>query len=1031
MDPFLEQLKALCAAHPTRTKWVFVPTHAIGRTVADRLVLEGTDWANLRFVTPLDVALRMGAPFLVERGIDPSEEGLGPALIMRLLLGLPSGPSYFRRLATQPAMAQALWTTIRELRMAGIKAADIASEAFTSKDKHAEFQALVAAYESFLTTNARGDWATVYEEALGHSDWCPIQPQDCWTELPDVYWTPLQRTLIDAMPGERIVPATTALPGVSTPRRLRDAAVCRTKTSEPDTRSCLAFLMSPELATSPSGLHLFHAGGSEAEIEEVFRRILASGQPLDDVEIACASETYSTLIWDKACRYAWPVTLASGLPATLTRPGRALVALTTWIEADFAAGGLRRLLQSGDVTLDARRRNSGSEGGSAPTLTPGRAARLLAKAEAAWGRDTYRLALGRLSKSYRAYAAREDHADDERAAIIAKADQVDQLLVWITDLLASIPAPGADRRVDLQQLVESALAFVKHQTSTGSALDGAAAAALENSLGDLRALGEFRCSLLEGLRFIRERVDGLRVGADRPRPGHLHVSSLTQAAFAGRRNLFVVGLEEGGVFPASFEDPVLLDSERERISPALRRSGDRIDEAVFAVLSRLAAAGASPDRQICLSYSSRDLREFRRTYPSWLMLQAHRLVTGLPNDSYDDLEKALGTPKSCVPESPSKALSDSGWWLNGVVQAGDAAKDAVLEEYPDLAEGVRAAEERASDRFTAYDGYVPAAGAVLDPCAANIVVSPTQLESAAKCPFKHFIERGLRVRAMEDDDRDTDLWLDPATRGNQLHDLYAQLLRRCRADGRRPKLPQDRDWLRDQARAALDRLYVEMPPPSDEVYEREMQGFLDDVDLFVEEEANSTDARSPVGLEVSFGKGDDQGEPLAQSEPIVIDLGNGLRFRLAGRIDRIDQIGPSSFEIIDYKTGGYWEKDYEGRFNGGRLLQHALYGLAAVELLRRKHKRATVTQGTYYFSSKKGGKTRLPKPTPSVADVTEVLSDLRDVIASGLFVHATDESGCKFCHLGPACGMSTVVKQAEAKLQDPRLAPFVKLVAHE
>ena len=70
MDPFLQLLKALCSAHPTRAKWVFVPTHAIGRTLGDRLVLEGTDWANLRFVTPLDIALRMSAPFLVERDID-------------------------------------------------------------------------------------------------------------------------------------------------------------------------------------------------------------------------------------------------------------------------------------------------------------------------------------------------------------------------------------------------------------------------------------------------------------------------------------------------------------------------------------------------------------------------------------------------------------------------------------------------------------------------------------------------------------------------------------------------------------------------------------------------------------------------------------------------------------------------------------------------------------------------------------------------------------------------------------------------
>src|SRR5664279_2680837 len=107
MDPFIEQLKCLVAAHPTRSKWVFVPTHGIGRTLGERICLEGTDWLNLRFVTPLDVALRMGAPFLVERGFDPSEEGLGPVLIMRLLLDLPEQGGYFRPLAAQPTMAQA------------------------------------------------------------------------------------------------------------------------------------------------------------------------------------------------------------------------------------------------------------------------------------------------------------------------------------------------------------------------------------------------------------------------------------------------------------------------------------------------------------------------------------------------------------------------------------------------------------------------------------------------------------------------------------------------------------------------------------------------------------------------------------------------------------------------------------------------------------------------------------------------------------------------------------------------------------
>ena len=218
MDPFVDQLKGLCTAHPTRAKWVFVPTHAIGRTLGERLALEGTNWLNLRFVTPLDIALRMGAPFLVERGIDPSEEGLGPALMMRLLLDLPMEGGYFRPLADQPTMAQALWTTVRELRMAGVRADALKPRTFASPAKHAELVALLAAYERFLAQHNRGDMAAVYEEAVKHPDWCPIQPQDCWTELPDTRWSPLQRTLIDAMPGERVRPRAFAIPGVSVPR---------------------------------------------------------------------------------------------------------------------------------------------------------------------------------------------------------------------------------------------------------------------------------------------------------------------------------------------------------------------------------------------------------------------------------------------------------------------------------------------------------------------------------------------------------------------------------------------------------------------------------------------------------------------------------------------------------------------------------------------------------------------------------------------------------------------------------------------
>lgn len=1020
-DPFISQLRELCVAAPTRAKWVFVPTHAIGRMLGDRLVLEGHDWANLRFVTPLDIATRMGAPFLVERGIDPSEEGLGPALIMRLLLGLPEQPSYFRPLANHPAMAQALWTTIRELRMAGAKPVDLVATAFGSADKHAEMQALYGAYEAFLSANARGDMATVYEEALQHLGWCPIQPQDCWTEMPAAAWTPLQRRLLDALPGERIAPRSFELPGAAVPRRLANVAL---ECVAPDTASPMAFLQSPAAAGNPKGLPphqgvaLFHAGGREAEVEEVFRRILDVGCPLDQVEVACASDDYTVLLWEKACRHEWPVTLSSGLPASLTRPGRALVGLGAWIESDFAAGDLRRLLQSGDVTL-------GDD-----NLSPGQAARVLVKAEAAWGRKTYELSLGKLSARYRLRAADTELPEDQRDAATRKAEQADRLLEWVTSLLRSIPDPDVNGQIELQHLVDGVSEFVQSCAATTSALDGAAATALTSAIAELAALGSFKCTLTAGLRFINERVDGLRVGAHRSQPGHLHVSSLSQVGYPGRPHVFVVGLEEGRVFPSATEDPVLLDLERSRISPLLRLSSDRSEEAVHAVLNRLAATSGAAS--ITLSYSCRDLREFRQTFPSWLMLQAHRIVSGQPESSFPDLLEALGAPASCVPANDSSALGEAGWWLHGLKRAGLSGRTSVLQQYAALQQGLHADEQRDSDTFTEFDGFVPDAGAYLDPCTREAPVSATQLEKAAECPFRHFLERGLGLVAVDDGGRDSDVWLDPLTRGSLLHAIYARLMRRSRDEKRRLSIKDDLAFSETIAREELDTLRAEMPPSSQEVFDREYQGFMDDVVLFVRAEDATDGNRTAVGFEVSFGRpGSEEDEPLARKEPIVVDLGGGLKFRLAGQIDRIDQIGESSFEVIDYKTGGYFEKDWAGITSGGRKLQHALYGLAAAEILKQRVKSPKVTQGTYYFTSAKGGQERRTIDAMPTAKLTSVLADLRQVIASGLFVHAPEEDGCKWCDFGNACGAKAQPRAQVKAEADANLEPFRKLAAHE
>jgi RecB family exonuclease len=1016
MDPFVEQLKALCAAHPTRSKWVFVPSHALGRNLGDRLVLEGTNWANLRFVTPLDIALRMGAPFLVERGIDPSEEELGPALMMRLLLDLPKEGGYFRPLAEHPTLAQALWTTVSELRMAGIRPQQLTPEAFASPAKHHELVALLSAYERFLHDRGRADMATVYQEAVQHADWCPIQPQDCWTELPDANWNPLQRVLLDRLPGERLEPHTLALPAQTVPRRLQATPTQRHQAT-PATNP-LAFLMAPAAAgpaaSRTRSIHLFTAGGRESEVEEVFRRILATGASLDQVEIACASDAHLALVWEKALRHDWPVTLGAGIPATFTRPGRALLGLCDWIETDFAAGHLRRLLESGDVSI-------AKEHG----FTAGQAARVLTRAEAGWGRNTYRLALGRLIKGYEARANDPDESDDDRADAQDKADRATAVRAWITALVDAVPMPAHDHTVPLQDVVTAALQFLGASAARSSALDHRAATALEGYIGELRALGPFACNLPQALRFIRERVQSLPVAPERPRPGHLFATSLSQAGYAGRPHLYVVGLEEGRVFSASTEDAVLLDDERAVISPNLRRSTDRIDEAVYAVLSRLATAGGS----VTFSYSCRDTREFRETYASWLMLQAYRLQQGDDTRSYQQMRAALGEPASPVPSSQQAALSATGWWLRGVVGTGTDGATAIGAAFSSVARGAEAEALRAHPHFTEFDGHVPQAGAHLDPAGAANIYSVTELERAAECPFRHFLRRGLGIRPLDERERDRDVWLNPLVRGSELHDIYAIAWRRARDENRR-LTGDDAGWLRHHASHRLAQLHEEMPAATPEVLARESADFLEDVQLFLDAEVDDAQ-RTPVGLEVSFGRplnGDT--EPLAREEPVAISLGGGVTLRIAGRIDRIDQTGPGTFEVVDYKTGGYYAPRWKGAFAGGTRLQHALYGLAAAELLKARTAAPKVQAGVYYFSSHKGRRHRMAISAPTQGALTTVLDDLREVITSGHFIRAHDHDTCRFCDYASACGEHTNA-QAHAKRGDARVQAVVRLAAHE
>lgn len=1040
-DPFLDQLADLCRSERTRAKWLFVPSHAVGHTLGDRLARDATNWANLRLVTPLDVAIRMAAPFLLEQGIDPSEEPLGPPLVMRLLLELPEEDGYFRAMAEQAALADALWRTLRELRYAGLRARDLVAGTLVVRAKQRELVALVSAYERYLATARVADMPVVFEQAVHHLDWCPIAPGDLVLELPETIWPPVVRRFLDVVPGERVRARTLALPAVSLPPRAQGLVSPADPVAPAAGHDAarLRFLQVPGeagAARRDGSLDLFHAGGREAEVEEVCRRILASGRPLDEVEVACASSDYERLFWEKARRLGWDVTVSSGVPAAATRPGRLLRQFCDWIAADVAASALRALLHSGDCAprvLDALATED--EG----RVTPGQAARLLLKAGASWGRATYQRALTRLAREYDEQAADTEQTPAQQAWSRRKGMQVRTVAAWVEGVLDTLPEPGADGRVPVAALAGAAKAFLEQNAARSSALDAVAHVAVMDALGDLRALGDSRSRIETGLTLLGASLDAVTVMRDRPRPGHLHISTLAEAGFDRRPLVFVVGLQEGGVFRTAVEDPVLLDVERSRISPLLATAADRLDEGVFKILARLAALGVSAD-EVCLSFSCRDTREFRETFPSWLVLQAFRLREGEASRSYDDLARALAEPVSVVPSRPAGATSDAGWWLASPA-APAATRDAVLEAFPSLARGGEAEAARSSTAFTKFDGYVPAAGEVLDPTRNGRHTSASALESAASCPYSFFLEQGLGVRPLEEEVAEEEAWLSALVRGGELHALYARFMRHVRDAGRRPELG---DWelLQKWGVQRLDELRAGMPPPSAEVFDREGGEFLDDLRAFLDAECDGRHGEHPEAFEVPFGMRDagTMGEPLAHEMPLVVDVGDGRALSIRGRIDRINRLARGQYEVVDYKTGGFWADRWRGVFAGGTRLQPALYLRAVDHLLGRHGRKGAASRFRYLFPAVKGHRQQKAIERAAIETLPEVLRDLVDVIGSGTFAVAEDKDKCRFCEYAAACHAEDPAAgndphtRAARKVLDPgnsMLDPYRRLRGHD
>jgi ATP-dependent helicase/nuclease subunit B len=298
----------------------------------------------------------------------------------------------------------------------------------------------------------------------------------------------------------------------------------------------------------------------------------------------------------------------------------------------------------------------------------------------------------------------------------------------------------------------------------------------------------------------------------------------------------------------------------------------------------------------------------------------------------------------------------------------------------------------------------------------------------ARCPYSYFLKRVLRIKPPEDAAADPTVWLSALQKGSLLHEVF----RRFYADpaGVPLRTRFDRDWerMKEIALEELATWKTKIPPRSKAAFDALREDVLVACRTFVlREEAHCRDV-TPKWFEVGFGRSRESTDPPGGPEPVQIPLGLGERFRLSGRIDRVDEESPDAYQVWDYKTGSSWDTADPKRGRGGRRIQDALYAQALEILLARNGRPGRVVKSGYFYPGRRGEGERYAAPL-DVPATRQTLTALFDLLRAGAFPHTPTKEDCSICDFGKVCGSPELAAdRARAKLENvsgnPVLEPY-------
>lgn len=989
---------------PRHEKILIVRDYNSGQHILENITRYGTFWANFRIKDVTDLAVELVEDVIISKGLEILPIFGSQTIIDNIFNNLANSKSlmYFEKHPVNKGIVEALSRTVLELRLHGGTSTNLKKGCFIDSAKESDIRLILSNYENALKENNFIDKAGIIELALHIiEDKLVDIPERKYLVFSHHYMRGNERKFIERLCGDNliIIPEDIVF-GLKEPQDGWSVNDFEDKGCETDIER-LRWLFASKKAPKPfkdGTVALFNAIGCRNEIREVLRQIIMTKTSIDDVEVVYTdTESYADLIYSACEKLDIPVVFSEGIGSHMTNAGRTVMAFLLWIKEDFAETHFRRILESGGL----KREGTSGLGYLLRTSGVGR------------GRDRYSLMLQKRIDETEKEASdlRKEGEIDDAHIKEEKVENLKVLKVLCEEMLAITPVKNKDDTINFVELGGACLKFLEKYIRITRESDVAFIESAKERIGILSRLISGEITFDEVIEKLIEIVSTIRIKASKPLPGHLYVSHYRNGGKSGRKYTFIVGLDDGKFPEKIVQDPILLDSEREKMRIGLELSNERLRKNLYDMAGLMAGLRG----KVTVSYAAYDIREDRKVFPSSIVLQIFRVKEGNPSADYNELFEALGEPVGFVVDLKSNILLDEIDWWTGILAEDGVLKDGKrsLESiFPGIKEGLLASKNRDSDLFTKYDGKIISDTGEFDPrTKKDMIVSCSRLELAAKCPFAYFIENVLNIRKPDETMRDPGEWLNAAERGNLLHEVFKEFIDALIGATKKINFDEQKVLIEDILVKVVNKYKDEIPPPNETIFQNELLQFKRDVKVFIK--INDSLKTLPVGTEIVFGETSDSS--------LRIQLGDKKEILLRGKIDRIDQTDKSEYHVWDYKTGSSYVYDERAIVAKGQQLQPWLYAEAAEQIIKKKDsKGAKITISGYLTPTEKGtrdGKGGIfPRSTNKKEKWQEPLNKLLDLIGKGCFIASDKNDACIFCNYSDICGGDKSKEQSARKI---------------